>query len=402
MESDLDSTNIEIERMEKKKKELLVLKVHTNEISKPKGTNNVYRTRAPWTPNGRLAFASYDKLIDELYKHYYENCVSIPTFEESFYDWVNRREKSGTIEYLTAVHYRDDYKKYFGVAQFTNLPIDKITKAQIISFFECLAGDGSNVSKKAISNVKTIINGAFDNANLIDGINCINPHDLSIRDIKCKCDSVDNSKNVYSEKDAETLVAYISQLPNQNVYSLAIQLAFCLPVRISELTAITWDDVDFENRQLYLRHTMVTKKVGDVNRKRVDVNYMKKHSEASKRIIDLSDYAFSIIEKLKNVNGSKKYVLNSTGELPITTNNFNEHLRRYCNETGVVYRSSHKIRFRACSKMYDAGVDEKTIQYLMGHSSIEMTRHYDRRVNKKLDNNQLNSVFGFNFPELPS
>ena len=153
MESDLDSTNIEIERMEKKKKELLVLKVHTNEISKPKGTNNVYRTRAPWTPNGRLAFASYDKLIDELYKHYYENCVSIPTFEESFYDWVNRREKSGTIEYLTAVHYRDDYKKYFGVAQFTNLPIDKITKAQIISFFECLAGDGSNVSKKAISNV---------------------------------------------------------------------------------------------------------------------------------------------------------------------------------------------------------------------------------------------------------
>ena len=147
---------------------------------------------------------------------------------------------------------------------------------------------------------------------------------------------------------------------------------------------------------------MVTKKVGNVNRKRVDVNYMKKHSEASKRIIDLSDYAFSIIVKLKNVNGSKKYVLNSTGELPITTNNFNEHLRRYCNETGVVYRSSHKIRFRAGSKMYDAGVDEKTIQYLMGHSSIEMTRHYDRRVSKKLDSKQLNSVFGFNFPELPS
>ena len=388
--------------MEKRKKEILVLKVHHNTISLPTDKCKTYRTRANWTDSGRLTNVSYDKLIDELYKHYYADEFNFLSFEDSFYEWVNRREGNGSIEYLTAVHYRSDYKKYLANTSLAKCNIYKITKSQLIAFFEDLVGDGSNIRPKTVSNLKTIINGAFDNANLSDENSCINPHNINIHDIQKRCIKKDNSKEVYSEEDASKLISYLRNISNQNVYTLAVQLAFCLPVRISELTAITWDDVDFENRQLYLSHTMVTKKVGDVNRKRVDVNYMKKHSEASKRIIDLSDFGFSLILKLKEINGNKKYVLNSNGELPITTNNFNEHLRHYCNETGVVYRSSHKIRFRACSKMYEAGVDERTIQYLMGHSSIEMTRHYDRRTAKKLDVSTLNNVFGFDCPKLPN
>ncbi len=53
--------------------------------------------------------------------------------------------------------------------------------------------------------------------------------------------------------------------------------------------------------------------------------------------------------------------------MPITKNGFNEHLRKYCIECKITYRSSHKIRFYNCSKMYEMGVDEKTIQEMMGN-----------------------------------
>jgi len=48
--------------------------------------------------------------------------------------------------------------------------------------------------------------------------------------------------------------------------------------------------------------------------------------------------------------------------------------------------------------MYDAGYDEKTIQANMGHSSLAMTRHYDRRKRKAIERSMVNNTFGFQIP----
>ena len=204
--------------MEKRKKEILVLKVHQNTISLPTDKCRTYRTRANWTDSGRLTNVSYDKLIDELYKHYYADEFNFLSFEDSFYEWVNRREGNGSIEYLTAVHYRSDYKKYLANTSLAKCNIYKITKSQLIAFFEDLVGDGSNIRPKTVSNLKTIINGAFDNANLSDENSCINPHNINIHDIQKRCIKKDNSKEVYSEEDASKLISYLRNISNQNVY----------------------------------------------------------------------------------------------------------------------------------------------------------------------------------------
>ncbi len=143
---------------------------------------------------------------------------------------------------------------------------------------------------------------------------------------------------------------------------------------------------------------MVTKRDDTANRRVVDVDYMKAHSDKGKRTSKLSDYAIYIIGELKKINGDKKYILQSKGNMPISTNNFNDHLKAYCEACGIQYKSSHKIRFYACSMMYDAGFDEKTIQEEMGHSNIGMTRHYDRRTKKEVSKELINSTFGFKIP----
>lgn len=171
---------------------------------------------------------------------------------------------------------------------------------------------------------------------------------------------------------------------------------FCLSVRISELRALKWSDYNKEEKTIHLNHSIVTKRDGDTHRKATDVNYMKRHSEAGKRDLEVSDFAENILAELYKLNGDKEYILQSHGEMPISTNNFNEHLKKYCAECGIRYLSSHKIRFYVCSRMYDLGMDEKTIQSNMGHSSLDMTRHYDRRKKKPVERSVVNSVFGFN------
>ncbi len=131
-----------------------------------------------------------------------------------------------------------------------------------------------------------------------------------------------------------------------------------------------------------------------INRKLVRVDYMKAHSKSGKRIIDLSDYAVKVLNELKALTGDRFYVLNSAGNNPISENNFNSNLKKYCKKCGIPYYSSHKIRFYQCSRMYELQIDEKDIQAEMGHSTLEMTRHYDRRRSKRFTDEKANLVFG--------
>lgn len=386
----------ELENMESRRKELLVKKVHPYTITEPTDKYKLYRTRikSDRVPNGRLTSTTYKGLINLLYEHYYGDTDKI-SLEDCALKWIEKRESNGTIEYLTALHYRNDFMKYFHPEPISSMPIRNITKRHLINAFESIIGSGQGVSRKAINNVKTVINGAFDYANLIDGMDCIDARLIRITDLVRKCERPDNEDLVYTREEAEQIIAYLLSKPF-NIYSLAIMLMFCLPVRISELRALKWVDYDKKKNQLYLNHTIVTKKVGSINRKDTDVNYMKAHSSAGKRYVDVSDFAAYILEEIHKINGNKVYILQSNGDMPISTNHFNEHLKLYCKDLNIQYKSSHKIRFYACSMMYEAGFDEKTIQKCMGHTSVAMTRHYDRRKKKITDRDLINSTFGYN------
>lgn len=386
--------DLELLEMERRTKELLVKKRHTNKISEPSGTNKRWRTRVSDDSIDRITAKTYKELIDKLYNYYYVGSVDIPTFKQAAYEWIDYRENEKIIEHNTAVHYRNEFKKYIEPMPIADRPINEIKKSQIISMFEEIVGDGSTIKKSTLRNIKTVVNGAFRFANNKDEVDCVDAERIDIRDMKRKCVETDNSKEVYSEEEIEALLCYLRAI-KPTTYSLAVELLCCIPARIGELRAITWEDVDFENRILHLRHSIVDKHTDSVNRKATDVDYMKAHSPKGKRDIKLSRYAVNILMELKDFNGDKKYVLNSQGKMPITTNNFDEHLKKYCKACGIKYRSSHKIRFYNCSKMYEMNVEEKTIQEMMGHSSLQMTRHYDRRQAKDITEEDADAIFGY-------
>ncbi len=55
----------------------------------------------------------------------------------------------------------------------------------------------------------------------------------------------------------------LRNLPKQDVFSLAIQLAACFPMRIGELRALTWDDYDEQNNRILVWHEIIQQAKGD-------------------------------------------------------------------------------------------------------------------------------------------
>ena len=388
--------DLETESMIFRLKEKAVKEVHKNKITSPTSTYNAYKTRVPGAPNDQIVRKTYEALIEALFEFYFIDKKEPLALGESIMRWIASREENEAVSYLTTVHYRSDYKKYIQGTELDGMDITKITKAQFISFLEKLAGDGK-LRKSTFNNIRTVLNGGFNYANMLDGYDCIDPSKIRTADIVRRCYKPNNLDDVFTKQEARKLVKYLESIP-QTVYTLAIRLCFCLSIRIGELRAIRWDKYDEEERLLRLDHSMVTKKTNKANRETVCVDYMKKHSEAGKRTLPVSDYAALVLEELRKINGDKEFILQSSGKNPISTNQFNEHLKKYCEEAGIQYHSSHKIRFFQCSNMYENGVDEKVNQYFMGHEEIATTRHYDRRKPKKLDPNEVNSVFGFELP----
>lgn len=395
--NDIVASDLEVQIMKFKIKEKEVLRIHKNTITPPSGNYHAWKTRVRGAKNNQIVKKNYEDLIEALYNHYFGCLRKTLTLEECILTWINIREEKGIITYLSAVHYRADYKKYVQGTDFANTDITLITKAKYLRFLEELVGDGSKMLKSTLNNIKTVINCGFQYANMLDGYDCIDPSKIKINYITAKCCTPDNEDEVYEKEDAITLMKYLEGL-DQTVYTLAIRLCFCLSVRIGEIRAVRWSKYDKENRLLRLDHSMVTEKTEFANRTTVCKDYMKKHSESGKRTLPISDYAALVLEELEQINGDKEFILQSAGDLPISTNNFNEHLRKYCHAAGIEYHSSHKIRFFACSNMYDNGLDEKLNQYFMGHQYITTTRHYDRRKHKKLEQETVNKTFGFELP----
>ena len=67
----------------------------------------------------------------------------------------------------------------------------------------------------------------------------------------------------------------------------------------------------------------------------------------------------------------------SVNPLHLTT--FTTHLEKFCNEVGIEYHSSHKIRFTSASMLYK-GHNLATLSKLLGHSTTSMTLHYFRNI----------------------
>ena len=99
---------------------------------------------------------------------------------------------------------------------------------------------------------------------------------------------------------------------------------------------------------------------------------------ALKRTLRLTNEAIKIIILAREINPDGEYIFMPYGRL-MRTDTFNTHLKKYCNECGIPYYSSHKIRFTSASTLYN-GKNLTQLSRALGHSQVATTMHYFRTV----------------------
>ena len=342
------------------------------------------------TKNPQIARKTRFELLEALYEYYFG--TKILTIAEVFEQWIEEYKQDtllGHRSILTYERYKSDWIRFYDDSALASMNIGDVKVSTIKSHYKAICANGA-ISRKTLNNAKTILNHVFDFAVDHDYVSANAARSVNTRDIHCK--EVNNELKVYSNEEREKIITQAEL--EDDVFARAIILMFCSCTRIGEIRALKWEDVDFENRTMYIHREMVRMKDSSGHEYFECVNHTKSGLKEGNRMQPLSDKAVEVLKAQRRLNPFGEYVF-LYKDAPLVSNTINHHLKRICERADVEYMSSHKIRFWSVTNMYANGMQQADIQRMAGHADPATTDHY-KRVSRlgDIDTDSWNEMFG--------
>lgn len=208
-------------------------------------------------------------------------------------------------------------------------------------------------------------------------------------------------KNIFTKEQLNQCINYI----NDKTWRLIIFLGGFYGLRRSEIIGLRWQDIDFEKKELTVRNTGILSIVKG-KEKLVFQNITK--TKNSVRTLPINNKLVELLIAQKNIQKEKEELFGNsdlvvTNELnkpfrpDFLTKKFKKIIANYNidNFNKLPLIRFHDLRHTCATLLYEAGVDIKTIQYWLGHSSIRVTLDiYTEFSQAKLDSakNIINSL----------
>lgn len=139
-----------------------------------------------------------------------------------------------------------------------------------------------------------------------------------------------------------------------------ILLALKSGLRFGEIIALNWEDIDFPNKLLTVRHSIVRGIMGSPKSNKI-------------RYIPLTD---SLIEMLWSKPKNEDYIFTLGNNKPMKQIYCLKNLNRICRKLKIRKIGWHTFRHSFASHLANNGVSMKVIQELLGHADITTTMRY--------------------------
>ena len=237
--------------MEMKKREE-ILKKHPYSIWQ--GKDGYWHTYLPTSNGGRKPVKK--KTEKDIKQSVVEHWKSIGTnkFKKRYEIWIERQKMCGRSD-NTIYKYEKDYDRFFKGDKFEDLDVCSITEEHISMFIIRLL-ERKAVQWRALKSMFGYINGVFEKS-IVDGIIDNNPCkrvDLLI--FRKRCTEPVRKTNAERTVSAEEKAILLQKLKdNECVERYAVEFSFCVGMRVGEIAALKWEDIDFDKGVVVVSHS---------------------------------------------------------------------------------------------------------------------------------------------------
>ncbi|MBP3854875.1 MAG: site-specific integrase [Ruminiclostridium sp.] len=319
------------------------------------------------------------------YRSYYGNTV-----EEAEFKLLAEREpvvvpasltemtvKELTLEYISAirprlkesseVNYRMKAEKHI-IPAFGNMNCCLLKANDVYAFIEDKLKSG--LSARYVTDIIVLLKSIYRYAARVYGIsNCL---EGIVMPKRTKPEII-----LLSKSEQARLMAYLNE--DFDLNALGIALSLYTGIRIGELCALQWKDVDLTNRTITVRKTVQRIKNYD-GKSKTKLVITEPKSASSVRVIPIPDFLVAMLERFKD--SAEKYVLSDNCK-PVEPRTLQYRFAAILKKANLPSVHFHSLRHAFATNCVALGFDIKTLSEILGHSSVEIT--LNRYVHSSLD-----------------
>lgn len=178
---------------------------------------------------------------------------------------------------------------------------------------------------------------------------------------------------------------------NMDKYKTAVSLSLYLGLRLGEICALKWSDIDFTNMTMTVSHTVQRLSAPDETAK---TNLMEStaKSDCSRRMIPVPCEILDMLDKIRH---NQPYIFG--GEKPLEPRTMQYQFKRILKEALIADRNFHILRHTFATNCIEKGLDVKSLSEILGHSDVKITLNryvHPTMATKRLQLEQLLHFYG--------
>lgn len=320
------------------------------------------------------------------------------TLNEQFDNYMSLKTN---LQNSTKQNYLDMWNRNLRDSVIGNKKICDIKKSDILRFYNSLSERG--LKHSTIRTVDCMISPCLELA-VEDDVIRKNPCKGCLKELEKDSDE----RIALTIQEQEALLDFVQNSKVYSIYHPMLIFMIGTAVRCGEAIGLTWKDVNFKSREISINHQLIYKKYNGKYKFYAD----SPKTDSGIRIIPMTTKVYkALLEQRQNqlssgrrtnveIDGYSDFVFSTKNKNPIMPNAVNDILlnivNRY-NQDGnrqieLPHISAHNLRHTGCTRMAEAGIDPKVLQYIMGHGQMSVTMNVYNHVSAERNRKEIDKM----------
>ena len=279
------------------------------------------------------------------------------TFRNIANEWLEIKKKE--IKQSSYSNYRYSVNRYL-MSEFEKYTLKSLEKYNFTEFIDELNQEyAPKTVRDILTKLKSILYYAQDE------------YDVKINIKKIVSPKADSEPIVILSKKEKTRLIKTC-LEENSLKSLGIIICLYTGLRIGEICALRWKNIDLDKREIRVRQTL--QRIYDEKTGKTKIIIDTPKSKKSIRNIPICDKLYSILAQLEKKYKYEDFFLTGNSEKNIEPRNYQYTFKALLKMSKI--KKSYKfhiLRHSMASACIEVGMDIKALSEILGHASVEIT-----------------------------
>ena len=285
-------------------------------------------------------------------------------YKDWIYAWLI--EKKDYIKESTYANYSNNIFNHI-IPKLGNYTLNEINHKIIQNFLLELSKNGrkdntGGLSEKTIKDITIIIKGSIKKG--------INEGKIKYIELSFNYPKDNKEKSIYilTKYEQNKITNYV--LDNRNTKNIGFLISLYSGIRIGELCALQWKDIDFKNNKLMISKTIQRVYIKDKDKSISKVIITTPKTKNANREIPVNKDFLEIIKSLKT--DKDNYILSNSDKY-IEPRTYRKYFNKILKELKIKHFNFHSLRHTFATNCISLGCDYKTVSELLGHANVNIT-----------------------------